>query len=65
MRVHAQGLGHLAHLDVRILRELDDVRRHARRRGEIHGHAKMSFDLGIHARLSNSQNRIKIRLFAS
>ena len=35
-RVHAQGLGDLAHLDVRILREFDDVRRHARGRGEVH-----------------------------
>ena len=35
-RVHAQGLGDLAHFDFRILRQLDDVRRHSRRRREIH-----------------------------
>ena len=35
-RVHAQRLGDLAHLDVRVLRQLDDVRRHARRRRKIH-----------------------------
>ncbi len=31
-----KALATFAHLDVRILSQFDDVRRHARRRGEIH-----------------------------
>ena len=58
-RVHAQRLRDLAHFNVRILREFDDVRRHAGRRGKIYGLTKMSFDLGIHARDSNSQTGSK------
>jgi hypothetical protein len=41
------------------------VRRHARRRGEIHRPSKMSFDLGIHAQRSNSQKSNKNPSIAS
>ena len=47
--VHAERLGDFAHLDLRIARELDDVRGDAGRRGKIHQRAKVGFDLGIQA----------------
>jgi hypothetical protein len=50
-RVHADRLRDLAHLDVRVLRELDDVARDPRRRREVHERAQVGFDFRRHAAL--------------
>ena len=59
-RIHAQRLGDLPHLDVRIARQLDDMRGDTRRTGEIDYRTKVCLDVGIHAPRSNQETETKV-----
>ncbi len=63
--VHAEHLGHFAHLDIRIARELDDMSRDARRGREVHQRAKVGFYLGIQGHSNGASSAIAYTGLAS